>query len=135
MKKQSNPPEYFTDSDGRRLVRLHVHGSDTPATTEADLYDSAIRRHSLTGSIYMSSDGKGHRYVVATVPGSHSHSPFARLLLDRPKGYRVRYNDGDPLNLLPENFRLTAPWADEATASEALAVHLASARRGEEGEA
>ncbi len=129
MKKKSSAPEYFTDSEGRRLVRLQVHGSEAPAITDADLYDNAIRRYGLTGTLYMSGDGKGNRYVVATIPGTGSHSPIARLLLDRPKGYRVRYYDGDPLNLLPENFRLDAPWADESTAARALALHLDNAQR------
>jgi len=129
MKKQTPPPQYITDRDGRRLVRLHVHGSDTPAITEAVLWDNARRRYGLTGSLYMSDDGKGRRYVTATVPGTGSHRLLARLLLDRPRGYRVRYIDKDALNLLPENFRLDAPWADESTAAEALTAYLDAARR------
>ena len=39
-----------------------------------------------------------------------------------------------PLNLLPENLRLRATWADEAMAGEVLALLLAEAR-GSEGEA
>lgn len=129
MKKQTPPPYYFTDHDGRHLVQLHVHGSDTPTVTEAVVWDNAKRRYGLTGSVYMSSDGQGHRYVVATIPGSGSHAPLARLLLGRPSGYRVCYVDGNSLNLMPENFQLVAPWADERTAAEALALHLASARQ------
>ncbi len=125
-------PEYFTDVTGRRLVRLPTYSSDTPAITEAALFDNAKHRHGLSGVTYMSDDGKGNRYVVATIPGSGSHSPLARLLLDRPKGYRVRYIDGNPLNLLPENFRLAAPWANEEAAAEALALCLAIARHGYE---
>lgn len=133
MKKQPIAPHYFTGEAGRCLVRLHVNNSDAPAVTEADLWDNAKRRLGLTGNLYLSGDGKGHSYVTATIPGSGSHKPLARVLLGQPGGYRVRYIDRNPLNLLPENFRLDAPWADEGTATEALARLMESARRDSGG--
>ena len=47
MKKQRPPPYYFTDHDGRHLVQLQVHGSDTPTVTEAVVWDNAKRRYGL----------------------------------------------------------------------------------------
>ncbi|QNH24984.1 hypothetical protein [Xanthomonas theicola] len=126
--KKINQPERFLDEDGRALVRLQVSGSDSPAVTEATLWDNACARYALTGAVYLNSDGKGHEYAMVTVPGSGGHTPLARLLLGRPKGYRVRYNDGDRLNLLPENLRLHAPWADASTAKAALAALLDAVR-------
>ncbi|MGE8230478.1 hypothetical protein [Stenotrophomonas hibiscicola] len=126
--KKINQPERFSDEDGRALVRLQVSGSDIQAVTEAVLWDNACARHGLTGAVYMNSDGKGHEYVMATIPGSGGHTPLARLLLGCPRGYKVRYNDGDRLNLLPENLRLHATWADTSTAEAALAVLLDTAR-------
>lgn len=126
--KKINQPERFSDDDGRALVRLQVSGSDIPAVTEAVLWDTACACYGLTGAVYMNNDGKGHEYVMATVPGSGGHTPLARLLLGCPRGYRVRYNDGDRLNLLPENLRLHAPWADIGTAKAALAAILDSVR-------
>ena len=110
-------------------MRVPVNGSDTPAITEAALFDNAASRYGLTGSLYLSGDGRGHRYVMASVPGSGTHRTLARLLLLQPKSYRIRYRDGDPFNLLPENLRLSAPWADKDTAAAALAVHLDHARQ------
>lgn len=127
--KQSTTHEYFTDDEGRTLVRLRVSGSDTPAITEAVLFDNARRRHGLSGNLYATDDGSGkRRYVIASLPGSGTHSPLARLLLDCPKGYHVRYNDGDPLNLLPENLRLVSTWADPTARATILATLLEHAR-------
>lgn len=129
MKKHTPAPHYFTDDDGRRLVALHVHGSDDRAVTEAALWDNAKRRHKLTGSLFLNHDGQGRSYVYAREPGTNKQSPLARLLLNLRRAYRVRYADRNPLNLLPENFRLVARWADEGTAAEALALQLDSARQ------
>lgn len=131
MKKQPTAPHYFTDADGRRLVRLYVHGSDAPAVTEAALWDNAQRRHGLTGNLFLNNSGTGHIYVYATLPGTDKQRPLARLLLlTKPSGYRVRYIDKNPLNMLPENFRLDATWADQGTAEQALALLLDIARNG-----
>lgn len=131
--KQSITPEYVTDDDGRALVRLRVTGSDTPAITEAALFDNAKRRHGLSGNLYATDDGSGkRRYVIASLPGSGTHSPLARLLLDCPKGYHVRYNDGNPLNLLPENLRLFSTWADPDARHSVLATLLEHARAPQE---
>lgn len=130
--KQPYKPEYFSDG-GRTLVRLPVTGSDTPAVTEAALFDSAKRRHGITGNLYATDDGSGkRRYVIASRPGTGTHSPLARLLLDCPKGFHVRYRDGDPLNLLPENFRLVSPWADSDARTAVLAALLETARDTQE---
>lgn len=131
--KQSTAPEYFTDDDGRYLVRLPVSGSDAPAITEAALFDNAKRRHALTGNLYATDDGSGkRRYVIATRPGSGTHSPLARLLLDCPRGYHVRYSDGNPFNLLPENFRLVSTWADSSARTAVLAALLDEVRKPQE---
>lgn len=130
--KQPPKPEYFSD-DGRQLVRLPVSGCDAPATTEAALFDNARHRHGLTGNLYATDDGSGkRRYVIASRPGSGTHSPLARLLLDCPKGYHVRYNDGNPLNLLPENLRLVSTWADPSARATVLATLLDLARKPQE---
>jgi hypothetical protein len=121
-------PEYFTDSDGRMLVRLPVQGSDAPALTEATLWNNAKRRRGLTGRLYMSGNGSGHRYVMASIEKGETHRSLAQLLLGEPRSYRVRFRDKDTLNHLPENFRLAAVWADEATAEKALALTLTQAR-------
>ena len=131
MRKNRPHPTYFTDEAGCRLVRLPVSGSDTPAITQAALYDKAKRRHGLTGSLYLSHDGKGHSYVMASIPNSGTHKALARLLLDCPRGYHVRYIDGDSLNLLPENFRLASKWADPDMCAEVLA-RLSDTARAEE---
>lgn len=131
MQKQPTAPHYFTDAGGRRLVRLYVHGSDAPVVTEAALWDNAQRRHGLTGNLFLNNSGTGHIYVYATLPGTDNQHPLARLLLlTKPSGYRVRYIDKNPLNMLPENFRLDAPWADQGTAAEALGLLLDIARNG-----
>lgn len=128
--KQSTKHDYFNDDDdGRALVSLMVSGSDTPAVTESALFDNAMRRYGLSGNLYVTDDGSGkRRYVIASLPGSGTHSPLARLLLDCPKGYQVRYNDGNPLNLLPENLRLVSTWADPAARDSVLAELLERAR-------
>lgn len=126
MTKRTTHPDYFADADGRRLVRIAVHGSESPAITEAVLFDNAQRRHGLTGNLYMT--GGRRRYVHAWLGDRSAHTTTARLLIDCPKGYRVHYRDGNPLNLLPENLRLVAPWADDQTAMQALALLLDAAR-------
>ncbi len=127
MTKRTTHPYYFTDADGRRLVRIAVHGSESPAITEAELFDNAQRRHALPGGLYMVGTSR-HRYVYARLGDRGAHTTLARLLIDCPKGYRVHYHDGNPLNLLPENLRLVAPWADDRTATQALALLLDAAR-------
>ena len=121
-------PQYFFDHSGRELVSLPVKGTDDRVVTEAALWRNAVRRYGLSGRLYWTEDGKGYRYLAATVPGTGSHTTLARLLLGRPRGYRVTYVDGDRANLRPENLRLVAPWADDEFAAEALAIVLAQAR-------
>lgn len=131
--KQSSAPEYFTGDDGRALIRLKVTGSDAPAITEAVVFDNARQRHGLTGKLYATDDGSGkRRYVIASRPGSGTHSPLARLLLDCPKGYHLRYDDGNSLNLRPENFRLASTWADSDVREAMLAELLKQARAPQE---
>ena len=131
MRKNRPHPTYFTDEAGCRLVRLPVSGSDTPAITQAALYDKATLHHELTGNIYMSFDSKGHGYPTASIPNSGTHKHLARLLLDCPRGFHVRYIDGDSLNLLPENFRLASTRVAPDVCAEVLARLLDAARAEE----
>lgn len=129
MRKTKLKPEYFTDPSGRRLVRLPVSKCLAPAITEAALFDGARNREGGFGGLYLTGDGSGKRsYVLAYRNADRAHKTLARLLINCPKGYHVAYRDKNSLNLLPENLRLRATWADESMAGEVLALLLTEAR-------
>jgi hypothetical protein len=129
MSQRNSHASYFIDEKGRRLARVPVSGSDAPMVTEAALYDNARQSGSLRGALFLSGAGKRRRYVYAWHLDKAGNSTAARLLINCPKGYQVRYIDGNPLNMLPENFRLVATWGDQALAGKVLEQLLAEARR------
>jgi hypothetical protein len=108
MKKmQQTAPEYTVDS-GQSLVHVALANTTERATMYAEDYERLIdvgysRHWSLT------STGASARYVLVnarSIKGTKRSLTVARLVADAGKGSRVRYVDGDRLNLRTENLAL-----------------------------
>jgi len=104
-KKQQAAPEYTINSDGQRLVHVALANSNQRAT----LYAEDFQRWLAAGfSPFWSFTSTGGRFqyvlVNARSPSNSKRTvPIARWLADARKGQRVRYADGDRLNLCREN--------------------------------
>ncbi len=95
----------FTDRAGRRVLKVPLDkaGRDHAKILESD-YQRLLRMGSngvLTGHLV---DGKKYvRTHIWTDDGSRRQEMAARLLVGKPKGGLIRYVDGDPTDLTPEN--------------------------------
>lgn len=103
--RQQAAPEFTTDADGQQLVHVALANTDQRAT----LYAEDYQRWLAAGfSPYWSlcDVGYGIQYVLAsarTAGNKHRSLTVARWIADAGKGQRVRYADGDRLNLRREN--------------------------------
>jgi len=104
-KKQQATPEYTTTADGQLLVHVALANTDQRAT----MYAEDFQRWLAAGfSAFWSFTSTGGRfqYVLANTrsPSNSTRTvPVARWIADAQKGQRVRYADGDRLNLRREN--------------------------------
>jgi len=118
MKRTTRRPIYFTDPDGTPCVRVPLSNGRDHAELLADDYAALIARgvtgnwqHNIPNRI--SRDGR-RSYVQCYVPrrtpsrkgNRWTALTVARLILDAPKGRRVRYRDGNTLNLRRSNLYL-----------------------------
>lgn len=103
--RQQAAPEFTTDADGQQLAHVALANTDQRAT----LYAEDYQRWLAAGfSPYWSlcDVGYGTRYVLSsarTAGNKHRSLTVARWVADAGKGQRVRYADGDRLNLRREN--------------------------------
>lgn len=134
-RRQQEAPEYTTDADGQQLVRIALATTDQRAT----LYAEDFQRLTAAGfsSCWSLADvGYGVRYVLVCVrtltPGRKGRRSLtvARLVAEAGKGQRVRYADGDRLNLRRENLVLEQGRAGAEAA--AIPPNLAAALKAGE---
>lgn len=104
-KKQQAAPEYFTDNSDRHLVRIALANTEQRATMYAEDFHRWLAA-GFSPFLSLTSTGGRHKYVLANVrsPRNTLRSlPLARWIAGAGRGERVRYADGDRLNLRREN--------------------------------
>lgn len=101
---QKRPVTFTTDHLNREIVRVLLTRGLTATVLKSD-YDAITARG--FSNWYANTNGQGSHY--ASVHGNHRsderQAPMsvARILTDCPDRKRVRYRDGNSMNLLPEN--------------------------------
>jgi len=108
--KQQAAPEFTTDADGQLLVYVALANTDQRATLYAEDYQRLMNA-GFSPFWSHTTDGQGSAYPMLnayTERGRNRLVTIARLLVEADAGKRVRYVDGNPLNLRTENLRLEA---------------------------
>lgn len=91
--------------NGRSIVHVPLKGGGA-AVLWAEDFD-ALTAAGFTDQWISNSDGKGRSYVRAFAPGMPGGLFTVAVVIMRPSpGYRVRYRDGDRLNLRRGNLYL-----------------------------
>ncbi|NII11548.1 hypothetical protein [Oleiagrimonas sp. C23AA] len=94
-----------TDEDGNEIAQVLCTSSDHPVVLELAVL-RRLQKQGWTDRWACASDGHGNRYVVTycrDIEGRTSVTTVARLVVGAEKGQRVRYRDGNRLNLRREN--------------------------------
>lgn len=104
----------FIAADGTRLARVPLTGGFT-ATVDADDYDLFIRL-GLSTRWLANDNGKGRRTVRFCLPPARAgqrsnNASVSRVILGAGYGERVRYRDGNPLNLTRANLYVVPGFA------------------------
>lgn len=95
------------DSGGRKVVIVPLAGGQSAKLFPDDF--AAIRRAGFSDQWVFNLSGRGHPYVrVGCARVSGSLLSVARIILSPGHGKRVRYRDGNPLNLRRDNLYVTA---------------------------
>lgn len=112
-RKGKRVPVRCLDSTGARIVLVPLANSALPAVLDEEDFDRwAARRYSTAWTRTI--DREGRDYVVA----AHAHSEatgglitVARVIADAGRGKRVKYRDGNRLNLRRNNLYLEDGYA------------------------
>lgn len=111
LRKKRRSPVYSIDRDGKAIVLVSLANHPEPAKLlKADFL--RLEAMGLGMAWTFNSDGKGHHYVRASVPGvSGSLSTVARLIVGAGRGQCVQYLDGNRLNLRSDNLFISDGYA------------------------
>ena len=95
----------FTDRAGRKVLKVPL---DKAGRDHTKILDSDYRRLLRMGSngVLIGHVVDGKKYVRTNIKaddGSRRQEMVARLLVGKPRGGVIRYVDGDPTDLTPEN--------------------------------
>lgn len=106
--KQQAPTIYTTDSDGRRLAHVALAETARRATLYAEDLERVLAAGWSPFWSYTSTDKTTPRRRYVLVQGYNANGrrrslTVARLVAEVSKGQRVKYADGDRLNLRREN--------------------------------
>lgn len=111
--KQQIAPEFTIDADGQELVHVALANSQQRATLYAEDYRRLISA-GFSAFWQYTEDGRGGAYptLYAYTPAGKSYIvPVARLVANAGHGERIRYNEGNALNLRMENLSFTPGYA------------------------
>lgn len=102
--KSKRPVTFTTDHLGREIARVPLTRGFTATVLKSD-YDTLTARGYTNW--FANPDGKGHHYA-SVHSGNRLYSRttplgVVRVIVNCPDYLRVRFRDGDPMNLLPEN--------------------------------
>lgn len=119
-----------TDPDGTRIVKVPLTGGFV-ATVEAEDYDAFVTL-GLSTRWLANAGGSGSITVRFTLPPARpgqrsNNASVSRVIVNAGNGQRVRYRDGNPLNLRKSNLRLVDGFAKGR--------EMATVRSLEQGEA
>lgn len=95
---------HATDLDGKAIVLVSLANHDRPAKLLAEDF-AAIVEAGYTDQWTFNSNGIRHAYVRCYAATRGRLATVARLIVAPRKGYRVRYIDGDRLNLRGDNLQ------------------------------
>jgi hypothetical protein len=102
-------PIRTTAADGSPIVLVPVRGGALPATVDAEDFDRLVAV-GISPMWLFNKARQGKAYVRAGHPRQEATGglvTIARLIMEAPAGNRVRYWDGDTLNLRRENLYLS----------------------------
>jgi hypothetical protein len=105
IKRTASTLSTTTDQQGRGIVHLDV-GRGRVAKLAATDWDRV--RQDFGPTWYLTGNGWGQEYVAARRPEQGGLITLARVVANALAGERVKYRDGDRLNLLPENLDVVA---------------------------
>ncbi|MFN7009055.1 MAG: hypothetical protein ACK4PN_03405 [Allorhizobium sp.] len=106
MTSQNNRPQFtsYIDTEGRKVMRvpLDKRGKEHATVLERDYLN--VRRSGATGT-WIAHRVNGRTYVQTNIPtgAGYTLGTIARIITGAGRGVAIRYADGNPLNLLPEN--------------------------------
>ena len=104
----------FTDHQNQAIVLITLNSKDGPVGEAIlDLQDyQELQEVGLTGSWFLNN---GKYVAVAETKHRGDNEHVARLITKAPNGIRVRYRDGDTLNLCRANLSLDGGSAPSET--------------------
>lgn len=102
-KRTFSPFTVYTDYKGRRIARVEAAKDAYFELLESDW--RAARKH-VGPTWYLSGNGSGGAYVMAAPRPGLGPVPLARIIKQAREGERVKYMDGNTLNLRPENLKV-----------------------------
>lgn len=100
-------PQHYTDGEGRTCVRIPLAQPGLIAKTSRDAFEQLVALGLSHLWTFNYAGGRTWGYVRASAPG-YRLLTIARLIAEAGKRQQVKYLDGDPMNLLPENLRVIA---------------------------
>lgn len=102
---QRREVRHTTDTDGKAIVLVPLANHDEPAKVLAEDF-AAIIAAGFTDQWTLNSSGNGYAYVRCGADMRGHLATVARLVTKPRKGFMVRYQDRDRLNLRRDNLRL-----------------------------
>lgn len=94
----------YIDQEGRKVLKvpLDKQGKQHAIVLERDYLN--VRRSGATGT-WLANGDNGRTYVRTNIPTGTGYvlGTIARIITGAGRGVAIRYADGNPLNLLPEN--------------------------------
>ncbi|MDK9726195.1 MAG: HNH endonuclease [Sterolibacteriaceae bacterium MAG5] len=97
---------HTTDHDGKPIVLVQLGNKPALAKLLRDDFE-AMQAAGFTDQWFVNDNGTGNAYVRCTGADIRGGiATVARLIMEPPKGFQVRYRDGDRLNLRRDNLKL-----------------------------
>lgn len=104
--KQRRTVRYSTDHDGESIVLIPLANQPASAKVLVAVF-RAIIEAGYSDQWTFNDNGKGQAYVRCGDSRTRGNlATVARVIMEPPKGYQVRYRDGDRMNLRRDNLRL-----------------------------
>lgn len=98
-------PEFYSDADGRKLARVPLANRSEFATIDRDSWGELVER-GISMSWCFNDNGTPTQRYVRCQGEDRRLTIVARLIVGAGPRTRIRYNDGDRLNLRRENLSL-----------------------------
>lgn len=105
-RKKPRHVRHTTDQDGKPIVLVPLGNKPARAKLLKKDFESIIQA-GYTDQWFINDNGSGNAYVRCRASEVRGNvATVGRLIAAPPKGYQVRYRDGDHLNLRRDNLKL-----------------------------